>query len=135
MEELLFYLSLFIFVILACVIVVARFSKPAPIKDSSNEYEIINFETILLPLEFASSSNEQLTQTVAKLFAHYDELEMTTTQKRFFLYSLSKHPNVQADLVLQALDDMSEKNPTIAKELEASVKKGLDRRDLVKRMV
>lgn len=135
MEELLFYLSLFIFVILACIIVVARFSKSAPVRDSSDEYEIINFETMLLPLEFSSSSNDQLAQAVAKMFEHYDELAMTTTQKRFFLYCLSKHPNVQADLVLQTLDDMSNLNPSIAKELEASVKKGLDRRDLVKRMV
>ena len=83
MEELLFYLSLFIFVILACIIVVARFSKPAPARDSSDEYEIINFETMLLPLEFSSSSNDQLAQAVAKMFEHYDELAMTTTQKRF----------------------------------------------------
>lgn len=135
MEELLFYLSLFIFVILACIIVVARFTKPAPTRDAEDEDEIITFETLLLPLEFSSSNNDQLEQAVRRLFRYYDELDMTTTQKRFFLYALSKHPNVRAELVLEALDEMSNLNPSIAKELEASVKRGLDRRDLVKRMV
>lgn len=135
MEELLFYLSLFIFVILACIIVVARFTKPAPTRAAEDEDEIITFETLLLPLEFASSNNDQLEQAVRRLFRYYDELDMTTTQKRFFLYALSKHPNVRAELVLEALDEMSNLNPSIAKELEASVKRGLDRRDLVKRMV
>ncbi|WP_299326445.1 hypothetical protein [uncultured Helicobacter sp.] len=135
MEELLFYLSLFIFVILACIIVVARFTKPAPTRAAEDEDEIITFETLLLPLEFSSSNNDQLEQAVRRLFRYYDELDMTTTQKRFFLYALSKHPNVRAELVLEALDEMSNLNPSIAKELEASVKRGLDRRDLVKRMV
>lgn len=135
MEELLFYLSLFIFVILACIIVVARFTKPAPTRAAEDEDEIITFETLLLPLEFSSSNNDQLEQAVRRLFRYYDELDMTTTQKRFFLYALSKHPNVRAELVLEALDEMSNLNPSIAKELEASVKRGLDRRDLIKRMV
>lgn len=135
MEELLFYLSLFIFVILACIIVVARFTKPAPTRAAEDEDEIITFETLLLPLEFSSSNNDQLEQAVRRLFRYYDELDMTTTQKRFFLYALSKHPNVRAELVLEALDEMCNLNPSIAKELEASVKRGLDRRDLVKRMV
>ena len=60
MEELLFYLSLFIFVILACIIVVARFTKPAPTRAAEDEDEIITFETLLLPLVAIMTSLSRL---------------------------------------------------------------------------
>lgn len=131
MSELLFYLSLFLFVIGACVIVVARFTKAAPKKKAQEEDDgLVTFETIMVPLEFPESSYMQLQKAVDLLFKHYHELNLTTTQKRFFLYQLSKHPRVKADLVLFVLNDLSARNPDIAKELESSVKRGLDRRDL-----
>ncbi len=114
----------------ACVIVVAKFTKAAPKKKAQEDDGLVTFETIMVPLEFPDSSYMQLQKAVDLLLKHYHELNLTTTQKRFFLYQLSKHPHIKADLVLFVLNDLSEKNPDIAKELESSVKRGLDRREL-----
>lgn len=131
MSELLFYLSLFIVVIGACVVIVARFTEQAPQKKAStHNNELVTFETIMVTLEVQDSSYEQLQRAVQNLFDHYEILKLSNNQKRFFLFELSKHRHTRSELILSALNDMTTRNPELKKELESSVKRGLDRRDL-----
>ncbi|RDU55718.1 hypothetical protein [Helicobacter sp. MIT 01-3238] len=132
MFELVASLSLFVFVIVSALIIVAKVSKKTPVVirsgDDFSYEEVITYETIMVTIESEDSTFIDLQDAVKEMFSYYDVLNLSKTQKRLFLFALSKHPNVKSPLVLSALNEMSKRNPDMAKDLDLSVRRGLDRR-------
>ncbi|GAD19154.1 hypothetical protein [Helicobacter fennelliae] len=128
MFDLIFYLALFLVVIIACVVIVAKFSKPPKPQIKTQDNTIISFETLMVPLDSPDSTYQDLQKAVGDLFRFYDMLHLNIAQKQHFLFALSRHKNVKSDLVLSTLNQLQELNPSLKKQLEGSVKRGLDRR-------
>ncbi len=133
MFELVFYIGVFLFSILAMLIVVAHFSKPPKYKTSQKETQIdteglISFGTIMVFLDSPDTTYEDLRNAAREFFENYEALNFNNSQKKAFIYALSKHPNAKSGLILSCLNKLKTLNPDMQRELDKISNYGLNQR-------
>ncbi len=133
MFELVFYASLFLFSILAMLIIVAQFSKPPKYKAFQKEIEIdndglISFGTIMVFLDSPDTPYVDLQNAGREFFENYEALNFNKSQKKTFIYALSKHPNAKSALILSCLNKLKMLNPDMQRELDRISNLGLNQR-------
>lgn len=127
MGELLWYLGLFFIVLLLCLIVVAKFSKPPKEKPKETK-QTIDFEIIMITLESRDSSDTDLRVAINEFFANYDSMELNNAQKKTLIFALSQHPKAKSDLILSTLNRLIALNEDLQSDLDKAMQRGLNRR-------
>ena len=121
------------FVVVVVLFIFALFKFVLSNKPKEREFDIdltdeISVESVMMVLDFSSSSLEDLQEVLDKLFSEYDKLELSELQIKNILIALSLHKNAQKDIIIETQKRFEEKHPELAMEFERSVKKGLDAR-------
>ncbi len=121
------------FVVVVVLFIFALFKFVLSNKPKSRDYDIdmsggFGVESVMMVLDSSQSTLEDLQETMDKLFAEYDSLELNKLQIKNILIALSLHKNAQKDIIIETQKKFREKHPELEMELERSVKKGLDAR-------
>lgn len=130
--------SIFILVSVFCValfvlLVALWLFGPAPKKPEyqSNEEEYkVTIEEIMKILDSPKSNILKLTKAVDMFFEHYDELDLSDYRKKSFLFAITVHKNTSTELIIHTEERLRELNPDLERELNKTLNRALDARDI-----
>lgn len=130
--------SVFMLVSIFCVAIFVLITMlwlfgPAPKKPEYGEEEknkSVTIEDIMKVLDNPKSTLTRLTEIADTFFEHYDELELSDYRKKSFLFAIVIHPNTSTELIIQTEEHLRELNPDLARELNKTLNRALDAREL-----
>ena len=130
--------SVFMLVSIFCVAIFVLVTMlwlfgPTPkrlLMSKQEEVENVSIEDIMKVLDNPKSTLTKLTETADTFFEHYDKLELSDYRKKSFLFAITIHSNTSTELILKTEKRLRELNPDLTRELNKTLNRALDARDL-----